>query len=285
MSRFAACAALLIASAATATLAAAPALSQTPQKPLGQLLNVLPMPEPTRVAQVDIPPSAADGYELIDPDDYPDDGSMPAARADPDSTIEAEIARREADLAEARRQQRDKVDAVERPVTARLNEAEAARAASVRRNFDNAVEAPVTARLNEAEAARIGAGRPASPTIIDSYELELAAAARRAKADALEAPVTARLNEAEAARTDFERRRYEDERDAYERDLAWREQRAEGERIAYWQRVERERAEYRARVRACNLGDRWACTRYYGAPSYRGSYYARPYYAPPYARY
>ena len=293
MSRFAASSAWLIGGTVVAVLAALPAAAQTPQRPLGQLLDVLPLPEPTPIAmQVGMPgPGTTDDVGLINPEDYPDDGSLAGPEPDDGDTIEAEIARREAELADIRAQRRDKVDAVEAPITARLNEAEARRAATARRSYENAAEAPVTARLNEAEAARTGAGQPGIDSGRRDYASEFAAARaeRRSKLDAVEAPITAQLNDAEAARADVESRRYADERAAYERDLGWREQQAEAERIAYWNRVERDRAEYRARVRACLAGDRYACGDRYGGPAYGGRYgapvYGRPYYFRPFSRY
>ncbi|MGZ8281746.1 MAG: hypothetical protein ACXWUN_02195 [Allosphingosinicella sp.] len=139
-----------IAGLAAATLAALPVSGQKPEEPLGELLEVLPLPEaaasedepqpgpPPPVASgsvvpVDVPQSAATGEIGTSDSSILDEEPAPVLYESPDARAQADA---DAAWAALQTQRRAKVNEVEAPITARLNEAEAARAEAARRRFE-----------------------------------------------------------------------------------------------------------------------------------------------------
>jgi hypothetical protein len=211
---------LFLAASAVALLASVAGAAQTPAEPLGDLLDVIPLPEkplagaatdaeaprpaplttpspppvrPGAVVPIDLPPS-----RIIEEPAAPEISEMLAEGLSGDSAegkAEATNAQAEADAnwAAIQEQRRQAINAVEAPIVDRLNAEGAARARAEARRF---------------EEERV------------AYERSLAEAQE-------------------------ERRRVQAEHDA--------------EMAAYAERVGREQAEYRARVAACLDGDRRAC--------------------------
>lgn len=185
MPRSAFSARLRVATLAWLAAAAAPAFAQAPEQPLGELLDVIPLPEeedeaeapapalpppppprpevrPGYVVPVDLPPSAATG-EVQAPDELeaPDELVVieelrpPAKAVDPAAEAAAAADRSWAELQEQRRQE---VNEVEAPIVANLNAEMAARAEAEGRRFAEEQEAyrqGVIAR--EEEARRVAA--------------------------------------------------------------------------------------------------------------------------------
>jgi hypothetical protein len=141
-------------------VAASAAPAQQPDEPLGELLDVIPMPEeapakadppgalrpvaappvePGNVVPVELPASAATGAM---PPEEPEAEPLP---------LDAEAAAAEAAWAARQEQRRAEINAVEAPVVDRLNAEMAARAAAASRRFADE-QAAYEQRLAELEA-------------------------------------------------------------------------------------------------------------------------------------
>ncbi len=226
MSRLARWTVLCAASFAAAVPIALPA-AQTPDEPLGDLLNVIPLPEGPP-AEADAPASSPSPPRFV-PAPAP---SVPAGNVLP----------------------------VDLPPSAATGEPvlpdEAASEADLAAQDGLAGEADLTEE--EAAAAAADAAAEAAWAAIQEQ--------RRAQVNAVEAPIVAGLNAEMAARAEAEGRRMAEERAAYEQSLIELEEQArrrEAEHAAameaHARRIAREQAEYRARVEACLAGDRRAC--------------------------
>lgn len=226
-----------LAALAAALTAALPASAQKPQEPLGELLQVIPLPEPKDKEEA---PEAADTDRASSPDPRPD---VPPGRIVPIQLPPS--------------------DAVE-PVP--VVEAEAPTG-----DADAEVGTAVAAGISPPAAA----GEREASASGDEVDLEAAKAdaawqaiqeQRRQEINAIESPIVDALNAEGAARAAAETRRIEEEMEAYRRSLIEAEEEArrlEAEHDAvmaeHARRVAREQAEHRARVEACLAGDREAC--------------------------
>lgn len=231
-----------LSTAALVALAAAlttphPASAQKPQEPLGELLQVIPLPEPKE----DERSEAESAVETrVAPNPAPDvpPGRIVPIQLPPSDAVEP-----------------DPVTETESPTTG--TDAEAGVAVA------DAEPAPEEADKAELPAAESQADQDAANA---DAAWEAIQEQRREEINAVEAPVVEALNAEGAARAAAETQRIEEEMQAYRRSLVEAEEEArrlEAEHEAimaeHARRVAREQAEHRARVEACLAGDREAC--------------------------
>ncbi|WP_114954484.1 hypothetical protein [Sphingosinicella terrae] len=213
---------------AAAALFSGYAWAQTPDEPLGELLEVIPLPE-------DRPTPALSPESPAKPEPAPMPAPTPPVR--PGSVVPVDLP--PSSIPE---------EALPAPAEAEAVPVE--------------VAAPPATDMADQGAAKTDADAAAEA---DARWTEMQEQRRR-DINAVESPIIDRLNAEVAARAAAETRRIEEERAAYERSLIEAEEearRVEAEHRAVMEeharRVAREQAEYRARVEACLNGDRQAC--------------------------
>jgi colicin import membrane protein len=196
-------AALGVASLAAALLSL-PAAAQEPEEPLGDLLEIIPLPEekpaaeatppprkpapapapivrPGNVLSVDLPPSAATG-EISTPDESQTEADPSAEGQTAAEADAAAIA--DAAWAALQEQRREAVNAVESPIVARLNAEMAARAAEAGRRFAADQEAYERSLVEHEELVRRRQAEHATETEAHARRVAREQAEYRARVEA-----------------------------------------------------------------------------------------------------